>query len=89
MNGKGYHNYNLEYELINSKGKIKIYNQYSDLSFEGEYVNGEKNGKGNEYHRRNWKNTLKFEGEQTNDKKNGYGKDIIVLITHQNMKEFF
>ena len=33
------------------------------LVFEGQYVNGQKNGKGKEY---NWNNCIKFEGEYFN-----------------------
>ena len=35
------------------------------LKFEGEYLNGERNGKGKEY----YKGKLLFEGEYLNDKK--------------------
>ena len=41
--------------------------------FEGEYLNGERNGKGKEYHQ--FYNTLKFEGEYLNGERNGYGKE--------------
>ena len=39
------------YKIINGKGKIKIYDEYDEdrLIFEGEYLNGEINGKGKEY----------------------------------------
>ena len=63
-NGKGYDiKGNVIYELINGKGYIKQYDFYfADLVliFEGEYINGEKNGKGKEYYE---DGKLKFEGE--------------------------
>ena len=60
--------FNLNY--INFKGKE--YDDNGKLVFEGEYLNGQKNGKGKEY----WNNAkLKFEGEYLNDKRNGYVKE--------------
>ena len=52
-------------DLINGNGKGKEYDYLGELIFEGEYLNGEKNGKGKEY--RNGK--LIFEGEYLNGKK--------------------
>ena len=49
---------------MNGKGKL-YWNNY--LTFEGEYLNGKKNGKEKEYY--NKKGKLKFEGEYLNDKK--------------------
>ena len=40
-------------EMQNGKEYIKEYNKYHKLIFEGEYSNGEKNGKGKEYKRDN------------------------------------
>ena len=40
--------------------------------FEGEYLNGERNGKGKEYDYDNGK--LEFEGEYLNGERNGKGK---------------
>ena len=42
-----------------------------ELSFEGEYLNGKRNGKGKEY---GWGGELKFEGEFLNRKRKGEGK---------------
>ena len=42
------------------------------LEFEGEYLNGQRNGKGKEYDSRG---KLIFEGEYLNGKKNGKGKE--------------
>ena len=51
-------------------GKRKEYNKYNELIFEGEYLNGIKNGKGKEY----VNGKLIFKGEYLNGKKwNGKG----------------
>ena len=53
----------------------KIYNSYTDkIIFEGEYLNGKKNGKGIEYYE-DKKHTIKYEGEYLNGKRNGKGKE--------------
>ena len=49
------------------------YNSYSDkLIYEGEYLNGKRNGKGKEYD--NYFGTI-YEGEYLNGKRNGKGKE--------------
>ena len=49
-NGKGYdENGNIIYKLINGNGKVKEYNEDGILFFEGEYLNGKKNGKAKVY----------------------------------------
>ena len=76
--GKGYDPMNnIIYEVRNGKGLIKEYYYYmpkdAKLQFEGEYLYGEKNGKGNEY----YKGALIFKGEYLNDKRwNGKGIQI-------------
>ena len=55
---------------INGKGK-EYYDVY--LIFEGEYLNGKRNGKGKEYNY--YDGDLSFEGEYLNGKKNGKGKE--------------
>ena len=40
---------NIIYDLINGNGKVKEYNEFGILLFEGEYLKGKKNGKGTEY----------------------------------------
>ena len=50
--------------LKNGEGYIKFFDNYGELLFEGEYKNGERNGKGKEY----FNNELEFEGEY----KDGY-----------------
>ena len=48
-NGKRYdENENVIYELINGNGNVKEYNLEGLLIFEGEYLNGLRNGKGKE-----------------------------------------
>jgi len=71
-NGKGYdENGNLIYELKNGNGKVKEYDEFGKLKFEGEYKNGKRNGKGKEYDL----NYIKFEGEYLNGLRNGKGKE--------------
>ena len=48
-------------------GKIKEYNYYGEFIFEGEYLNGERNGSGKEY----TDDKLIFEGEYMNGERNG------------------
>ena len=65
-NGKGYDkDGNILYELINGNGKVKEYYPSHDwLIFEGEYLNGRRNGKGKEY---NKEGKLIFEGDYMYD----------------------
>ena len=59
-------------ELDNSDNNIiKLYER-GKLVFEGEYLNGEINGKGNEY---SIKGKMIYNGEYMNDKRNGKGKE--------------
>ena len=55
-------NGNIIYELVNGKGKLIEYDNFDRIIYEGEYLNGQKNGKGKEY--KNGK--LIFEGEFLN-----------------------
>ena len=56
-----------------SKGKGREYNDFfDDLIFEGEYLNGERNGKGIEYY---YDRITKFEGEYLKGKRHGKGKE--------------
>ena len=48
------------------------YYDNDELKFEGEYLKGERNGKGKEYYENG---NLLFEGEYLNGKKNGKGKE--------------
>ena len=74
------------YIIYESNGIGKEYEGYNDqLIYEGEYLNGEKNGKGKEY---NIHGNLVFEGEYSNGEKvkgKGYDKNgnIIYVIKKQ------
>jgi len=74
-NGKGFDkNCNIVDELINGKGSAKEYYYYNGkLIFEGEYLNGKRNGKGKEYQEQS--GNLIYEGEYLNGKWNGKGKE--------------
>jgi len=61
------------FKINNGKGKGKKYYENGKLYFEGEYIKGERNGKGKEYYYVSDK--LKFEGEYLNGEKNGKGKE--------------
>ena len=72
-NGKGYDNHNnIVYELKNGKGYVIDYYDNGKLYFEGEYLNGQRNGIGKEY---DYKGKLKFESIYLNGKRNGKGKE--------------
>ena len=63
--GKGYDEFEkIIYELNDGNGKVKEYYDNDKLKFEGEYLNGKRNGKGKEY----YDGILIFEGEYLNDK---------------------
>ena len=79
------YNENILSKLENGKGIIKIYDD-NRILFEGEYLNGERNGKGKEcfhyglydreFGRFNYFRCITFEGEYLNDKKwNGKAYD--------------
>ena len=72
-NGKGYDiKDNVIYEIKNGKGTIKEYNNKEQLIFEGEYLNGQRNGIGKEY----YKGKFIFKGEYLNGRRwNGKGKE--------------
>ena len=71
-NGKGHdEDGNIIYELNNGNGKGKEYDG-DQLKFEGEYLNGKRNGNGKEY---GLNNNLLYEGEFLNGKRNGKGKE--------------
>ena len=65
-------NGNIINELINGKGYMNEYNINDIKIFEGEYINGLKNGKGKEYYNNG---ILFFEGEYLNGLRNGKGKE--------------
>ena len=74
-NRKGYNKEgNEEYEIKDGKGIIKEYDYWGNLIFEGEYLNGERSGKGKEFIQ--FKNTLVYEGEYLYGKEMDLEKDI-------------
>ena len=81
-NGKGYDgNNNISFEIKDGKGFIKEYDLNGTLKFEGEYVNGERNGKGKRYYKEyNYEENsgyYAYEGEYLHGKKMEKGKNII------------
>ena len=66
-NGKGYTYYGIKlYEIKNGKGYIREYNPDGTLLFKGNYLNGERNGKGKEYYDNS---RIQFKGEYLNGKR--------------------
>ena len=63
---------NLFYELKEGKGLMRICNGDNALNYEGEFLNGEINGKVREY---NNEGKVKFEGEYLDGKRNGKAKE--------------
>ena len=72
--GDGYDaNNNIKYKIKEGRGYVKTYFYYTArLLFEGEYINGEINGKGKEYDENG---RIKYEGEYLNGLRNGKGKE--------------
>ena len=72
-NGKGYGEHgNIIYELNKGTGKVKEYHPNGHLKFDGEYLNGKKNGKGKEYEKNH--GHLTYDGSFENGEKTGYAK---------------
>ena len=64
------------YIIYESKSKGKEYDAYNDrIIYKGEYLNGERNGKGKEY---NYNNELIFKGNYIKGKRNGIGKEYLI-----------
>ena len=59
------------YELKEGNGFVKECGEDHEFYFEGEYLNGERNGEGKEYFR----GRVMFEGEYKNGLRNGKGKE--------------
>ena len=73
INLNNYKLFSGRYIVVDTGEKVKEYNSLNkELLFEGEYLNGKRNGKGKEYY---YSDTLKFEGEYLNGKRNGKGKE--------------
>ena len=79
MEKNGYNNNNnIAYSLKDGKGLIKEYYYNGKLIFEGEYLNGERNGKGKEY---NENGELIFDGEYLKGKNlMEISKNMIIMV---------
>jgi len=91
-NGNGYKDGNIIYILSNGKGLMKEYVYDDILIYEGEYLNGKRNGKGKEFIPNNRSSLyprclLKFEGEYVNEKRNGKGKEYRYAQTCINFRQ--
>ena len=66
-----------KYKIGEKNGFAKEYILYKNkLIFQGEYLNGKKHGKGEEYYESGkYSNKLKFEGEYLNGQRHGKGKE--------------
>ena len=71
VNLKDYKSISRKYKIGEKNGKGKEFNNKGKLIFEGEYLNGKRNGEGIEYD----DGILIFEGEYLNGKRNGRGKE--------------
>ena len=72
----------------NGKGNGKEYDIDGRLIYDGEYLDGERNGKGKEYNNKR----LIYEGEFFNGKRSGQGKEyysIKEIIKMENNKGLF
>ena len=70
-----YKKFSKKYIIYDSKGIGKEYFGYDNaLLYEGEYLNGERNGKGKEYDSFNYIKHITYEGEYKNGKRNGKGR---------------
>ena len=63
---------NIIYQLEKGKGYIKEYDYSGNLSFEGNYIDGELKGNVKEYYS---DGKISFEGEYSLNKRNGFGKE--------------
>ena len=72
ININNYKKESKRYIIFESKTRGKEYNKLDHLIYEGEYLNGKRNGKGKEFG--NFHEIL-FEGEYLNGKRSGKGKE--------------
>ena len=90
LNGKEWNtkeydkNGNIINEIKNGKGIIIKYDEFDNIIFRGEYLNGLKNGKGKEFFSNG---KLKFEGEYLNDLRHGKGKEYYYYETFSNIQK--
>ena len=62
----------MKFQIKRGRGLVKEFNYNGELLFEGEYIDGKRNGKGKEYFN---DGDILFEGEYKNGKRNGEGKE--------------
>ena len=79
---------NIQYIIYDSKQIGKEYEVFhvfhNVLIYEGEYLNGERNGKGKEC----WLGSVIFEGEYYKGKKDMEKENNIEVIIHYNSKQY-
>ena len=63
--------------MKNGNGLIKVYDDFGNIRFEGEFINGERNGKGKEY---DYDGRIEFEGGYLHGEKSEYGKEYFGVI---------
>ena len=68
-----YRLFSTRYIIYEANGNGKEYNKNDKLIYEGEYLNGERNGKGKKYYFMGY--FIEFEGEYLNGKRNDKGKE--------------
>ena len=79
---------NFTFKMIDGEGNGKEYDNDGKLRYDGEYLNGIKNGKGREFKY----NKLIFEGEYLNGERNGKGKeyyDLKTIIEFKSRKNYY
>ena len=77
ININNYKLFKRKYVVYDKNGIAKEYGIYDGkLKFEGEYLNGLRNGKGKEYY---YDGRLKFEGEYINGRRNGKLENINMM----------
>ena len=77
INLMSYKRFSGRYIIYETKKKGKEYDYYKDrLIFEGEYINGERNGIGKEYEYIFERKFKVFEGEYLKGKRHGQGKEF-------------
>ena len=73
-------NTRIYYELKDGNGYMRDYDDEESV-YEGEYLNGERNGKGREF-KKYGSSLIVFYGEFSNGKKNGKGKEYIQSLEY-------
>ena len=74
-----------QFEIKNGNGFVKEYNYEGNIIYEGQYINGVRNGKGKEY---NYKGGIRYIGEYLNGKREGRGKEYYLNGNLENEGEY-